>query len=586
MKAARTITRTLTVMSHTTTQRQQVARVGLGILVHILCCLGSHRCQTQAAEQADVIVVAATPAGVSAAVAAAKSGAQVILIEESAHVGGIVAGGLTNTDIRKHGAVGGLYNDFKRRVVEHYVTTYGTDSNEVRMCRDGNRFEAHVAEKGFRQMLADEPNIRLIEGHRVVSARVVDSDGVERDATRGKRVEGAAPKDFGPTVKLVSVTTKDLSNPDTKTEFRGNTFIDCTYEGDLAALAGVPYRVGRESRATFNEPHAGKIYVRFKDYNPLPGSTGEADDGIQAFCFRFHLSKDKSNSVPVEKPKGYNRDDYKLLLAEIAEGKVRKFRDVIQLYEMPGGNFEGNSDHPHHDTGVPAQSLDLAEENWGWPEASPEERQRLFERYWTYNEGMIWLLQHDEAVPQTLRDDALQYGFPKSEFTDNLHRPHHIYVRQGRRIWGEYTLTQNDANPIFETGLPPRKPDGIAVTEFEFDSHAVEHYDPKHPGLRPGYFFIAHDPFQLPYRIMVPKCVDGLLVPVACSASHVAYQTLRMEPVFMALGEACGIAAMKAQSAGTTVRAVDVKSVQREILKRGGVILFENTAMVPEDLRP
>jgi len=539
-----------------------------------------------AAEQADVIVVSATPAGVAAAVSAAKGGAKVILLEESAHVGGIIAGGLTNTDIRKHGAVGGLYNDFKRRIFGHYTTTYGADSKQVKVCKDGNRFEAHVAEKTFRDMLAAEKGITLLQRHRVVSARVVGGDGIEKDAAPGPRIDGAAPANFSPTTRLVAITVDDLAKPGAKTEFRAESFIDCSYEGDLAALAGVPYRVGREGRTDFDEPHAGHVYVRFKDYNLLPGSTGEADAGIQAFCFRFHLTKKKENAVPVEQPPGFNREDYVHVLAQIAEGKITRFNQVIQLYEMPNDKFEVNSDHPHPETGTPAESLDLAEENWGWPEAGPTERARLFQRYWSHNEGLVWLLQHDASVPASIRDEALQWGFPKDEFTDNRHRPHHIYVRQGRRIWGEYTLTQNDAKPVFETGLPARQPDGISVVEFEFDSHAVLKYDPAYPQLRPGYFFVFHDPFQIPYRVVVPKVVDGLLVPVACSTTHVAYSALRMEPVFMALGEACGIAATKAQQSGTTVREVDVKSVQREIVKRGGVILYENNAMVPEGLEP
>ncbi len=553
-------------------------------LLIALALVASTLTHALSAEQADVLVVAASPAGVAAAVAAAKSGAKVIVLEESAHVGGIVAGGLTNTDIRKHGAVGGLYNEFKRRIVEYYTATYGADSRQVKVCKGGNMFEPHVAEKVFRDLLAAEENITLFQRQRVVSARVIGRDGVEREATPGRRIDGAAPKDFGPTVKLVSLTAEDLSKPGTTTVFRAQAFIDCTYEGDLAALAGVPYRVGRESRATFGEPHAGHIYVRFKDYNPLPGSTGEADDGIQAFCFRFHLTKDKANSVPIKEPAAYNRGDYRHVLSQIADGKITRFNQVIQLYEMPNGKFEVNSDHPHQDTGVPAESLDLAEENWRWPEAGPAERERIFARYWSHNEGLVWLLQNDPAVPQAIRDEASQWGFPKDEFTDNRHRPHHIYVRQGRRIWGEYTVTQNDAKTVFETGLPARHADGVAVTEFEFDSHAVRKYDPAYPLLRPGYFFISHDPFQLPYRIMVPKCVDGLLVPVACSASHVGYQTLRMEPVFMALGEASGIAATVALRETTDVRTVTVPIVQREILKRGGVVLFENTALKPEGL--
>ena len=392
------------------------------------------------------------------------------------------------------------------------------------------------------------------------------------------------PKDFGPTVKLTAITIEDLDKPGTKTEFRAPTFIDATYEGDLAALAGAPYRVGRESRETFGEPHAGKIYIRFGDNNPLPGSTGEADDGIEGFCFRFHLTKTPSNSVPVEKPAGYNRDDYRADLNDMRAGKITKLTQIIQFYPMPNGNFEINSDHPHPDTGVPSESLDLADENWSWPEAGPEERARIFARYWSYNEGLIWWLQHDDEVPATIREEAMRWGFPKDEFVDHNHRPHALYVRQGRRIWGEYNFTEREAATMHGVGLPKHQPDAVAVAEYPFDCHGASKYDPAHPMLRPGYFYVEHEPLQLPYRILVPKRVDGLLVPVACSASHVGYQAIRMEPVFMALGEACGIAAKTAQEAKAEVRAVNVPEVQREILKRGGVILYEDAPLKPDGL--
>ncbi|MFM7397846.1 MAG: FAD-dependent oxidoreductase [Verrucomicrobiota bacterium] len=537
-----------------------------------------------AVEQTDLVVVGATPSGVAAAVAAARSGANVILLEEKSHVGGIVSGGLTNTDIYKKAAVGGLFAEFVKRVREHYVTTYGENSEQVKVCQGGHMFEPKVAEKVFRDMLAGEKNIRLIQRHRVVSARVVGSDGIERDAERGQRRDGAAPKDFGPTVKLVSITAEDLAQPGKKAEFRVKTFVDATYEGDLAALAGVPYRVGRESRETFGERHAGKIYLRFKDINPLPGSTGEADDGIQAFCFRTHVTKDLANAVPVEKPAAFNRDDYRAMLDDMRSGRVTKLTKLMHFFPMPNGKYELNNAHPDGDTGVPSESFDLPEENWKWPEADSAERERIFQRYWAHAEGYLWLLQNDPEVPTAIREEARQYGFPKDEFTDNRHRPHHIYVRQGRRIWGEYNFTQRDAALDNATGLPRRKPDGIAVAEFGFDSHGVHKYDPAHPGLREGYIFIEHQPLQLPYRMLVPKRVDGLLVPVACSASHVGYQTIRMEPVFMALGEASGIAAAQAASAKTELRAIDVSALQREILKRGGVILYEATAKRPEGL--
>lgn len=537
-----------------------------------------------AAEQADVVVVAATPGGVAAAVAAARSGASVILLEEKSHVGGITSAGLTNTDIYRKAAVGGLFAEFVKRVREHYAKTYGENSEQVKVCQGGHMFEAKVAEMVFRDMLAGEKNIRLIERQRVISARVVGADGIEREAERGQRLNGAQPKDFGPTVKLVSITAEDLAQPGTKVEFRAKTFVDATYEGDLAALAGVPYRVGRESRETYGEAHAGKIYLRFKDINAQPGSTGEADDGIQAFCFRPHVTKDKANAVPVEKPAAFNRDDYSAMLADIRSGRATKLTQLMQFFPMPNGKFELNNTHPAGDTGVPSESFDLAEENWKWPEADAAERERIFQRYWAHSEGYLWLLQNDPEVPPAIREEAQQYGFPKDEFTDHRNRPHHIYVREGRRIWGEYNFTERDAALDDATGLPRRKPDGVAVAEFGFDSHGVHKYDPAHPGVREGYIFIEHQPLQLPYRILVPKRVDGLLVPVACSASHVGYQTIRMEPVFMALGEACGIAAKTAQAAGASVRAVEVKTVQREIVRRGGVILYESTALVPEKL--
>lgn len=531
---------------------------------------------TTAAEKADVIVVGATPGGVAAAVAAARSGAKVVLLEESRHVGGIVSGGLTNTDIRKHGAVGGLYVEFKRLVVEHYTKTYGANSPEVKLCKDGNMFQPKVAELVFRQLLINEKNIRLIEGARVVAGLTPNGQ-----ATPGRRLEGATPKQFSPKQKLVAVTYETASG---RTTLTASAFIDATYEGDLAALAGSDYRVGRESRSDFKEKHAGKIYVRFGDANPLPGSTGEADAGIQAFCFRFHLTKDPANLLPVDKPTDFNREDYKHLLTDIRSGKLTELKQAIQFYPMPGGNFEINSDHPHPDSGVPSESLDLAEENYGWPEAGVAERARLFRRYWNYQEGLIWLLQHDAEVPEAIRKDAQQWGFPKDEFTDNRGRPHHIYVRQGRRIWGEHTVTENDAKFLEATGLPAHKPDGIAIAEYPFDSHAVTRFDPAYPLLRPGYFYVEHEPFQIPYRSLLPKSVDGLLVPVACSASHVGYQTIRMEPVFMALGEASGIAAAQATFAKVELRKIDVPALQREILKRGGVILYENTAKRPEGL--
>jgi len=500
-------------------------------------------------ESADVVVVGATPGGVAAAVAAARSGAEVLLVEECNHVGGIVTGGLTNNDIGREGGSLGLFAEFRQWIFDYYVSKYGAGSQQVKDSRNGNHYEAHVAEQAYRALLAAAPRVRLVMRHRLSAA--------QRDGDR-----------------LASVVFDDLEHRGRRVKLSAEAFIDASYEGDLAALAGVEYRVGRESRDTYGEWLAGRIYMRFRTREPLPGSTGEADAGIQAFCFRIHVTARPDNRVPFEKPVDYRRDDYRHLLADILAGKVVKLRDAMQMHPMPNEKFELNSDHVHPDTGVPSESFDLAEENWGWPEADWRQREKIFARYWDYHEGLLWFLANDPQVPKALRDETSQYGFCKDEFVDHRNRPHYLYVRQGRRIVGEYIFTQRDEDPDPATGEPRSQPDSVAVATYPWDSHSVHKYDPAHPGVREGYFYVPHKPLQLPYRILVPKKIDGLLVPVACSASHVGYQTIRMEPVFMALGEASGIAAVLSIQKRVPLRRAPIDELQREIVARGGVIAW------------
>lgn len=495
----------------------------------------------------DVAIVAATPSGIAAAVAAARSGAHVLLIEEKGNIGGILAGGLANIDNHNQAVIGGLYKEFRRRIVDHYAKTYGAESDQVKACRDGRDFEPRVAEAIFNEMIAAEKNVTLKLRHTV--------RGLHRD---GKR--------------LTRLVIKDLARPKDVFEVVAGVFIDATYEGDLAAMAGVPFRVGRESRGEYGEEIAGRIYSDIDARKVLPGSTGEGDLGIQAYCFRFPLTNDPANRIPIAKPVGYNRDDYVHLLADVRAGRIKTLRDVIQMRPAPNKKVITNNDHTHTAKGHPSQSFDLAEENWDWPTASPATRERIFQRTWTYNEGMLWLLQNDPEVPETVRAEISQWGLCRDEFTTNNNRPWHIYVREGRRIFGEVTVTARNADPDPATGRPALRKDSIAVAEYGFDSHQVSKYDPDFPGVREGYVLAKHRPFQLPYGMVVPERVDGLLVPVACSASRIAYSSIRMEPVFMAIGEACGIAAHRAVTDGVEVRAIDLSAVQREIVRRGGVI--------------
>lgn len=502
--------------------------------------------------ETDVAIYGATPAGIAAAVSAARMGKRVILSEYVDHIGGIVSNGLTNADIGKRQAVGGFFYEFTRRVVKYYeeMDKDAPEKPNVQKCRNGYWYEANLAEKLFHEMIAEqEGRIQLMLSHELKGA-----------ATNNNRLTG--------------IDLESRADPSKRVRIAAPVFIDATYEGDLAAMAGAPFRTGRESREEYNEPHAGRIYMKFRETELLPGSTGEADNATQAYCFRLHVTNVPEKRVPIEKPAQYNRDDYKLALEDIRDGKITQFRQIIQVYPMPNGRFELNSDHVNQHTGIPRESLDLAEECWPWPTASYAERRRIYERYLSHNTGLIWLLQNDPEVPESLRQDSLQYGWHRDEWTDNNHVPRQVYVRQGRRILGEYILTENDANLVPEIERTALKPDSVAVLEWAFDPHGHHHYDPAHPGTREGYFYLDHEPFQVPYGVLVPRQIDGLLAPVPCSCSHVAYNALRMEPVFMALGEACGMAAHLAIEKGTALRAVDGAELQAQLVERGAVVTF------------
>jgi hypothetical protein len=500
----------------------------------------------------EVVVIGATPGGVMAAVEAARLGHQVVLAEYEDHIGGIVSNGLTNADIGKKQAVAGIYTEFRNRVVKHYQE-FDRDTPaapNLKACRDGYFVEAHVAERIFNDMVREQRDGIQVRLRHELKQAIVEHN------------------------RLVAVILEDLAHPGRLVKLSAKAFVDATYEGDLAAMAGAPYRTGREARTEFNEPHAGRIYLPFRTTEPQPGSTGESDNATEAYCFRFHVTKDPANRVPIEKPQGFNRDDYPFALADIRAGKVTRVRQIIQLIAMPNSKYELNSDHPNPKTGVPAESLDLAEDNWTWPEATPAERRKLYDRYLTHNTGLLWLLQNDPEVPAELRAEASEYGWCRDEWPDHGHTPRQVYVRQGRRIEGEYMLTQRDADLDPAFGRTRIQPTSIGIVEWAFDSHGCHKYDPAHPGVREGYTMITHEPFQIPYGVLVPRGIDGLLVPVACSCSHVAYNALRMEPVFMALGQASAIAAHLAITGNVALRHVPTAQLQHQLVERGGVVTF------------
>lgn len=505
--------------------------------------------------RADVVVIQATPAGIAAALAAARLGSRVILTDNSAHVGGMMSNGLSVTDITTRGAVGGIFTEFSERVHQHYVRRYGIASPQERACNRGLVFEPHVAERIFTQMLQAEPRIVLLTRHQLVDV-----------VTQGR--------------KLIAADVDDLGGGG-RIRLEASVFLDCTYEGDLAALAGATYQLGREARAETAEPYAGVVYMDYHTKRVYRGSTGEGDTGVQAYTYRLCMTRRPELRAPIPRPPDYRREDYASLIPDIQSGRLRRLaasaleRDsVINAERLPNGKYDINN---HHNALV---SMDLPEENREYPEADLITRRRFARRLATYVLGLIWFCQHDPELPEEFRNDALQWGLATDEFTDNANFPRQMYVREARRIEGQYVFSAHDAVLPADKERPPIHRDAITAAHYMIDSHAFskrqDQGEFRHRQTLDGFLgldFLTH-PYQVPYGVMVPRRVNGLLTPVTVSATHLGLCTLRMEPCWMALGQAAGTAAHLCQKRGVEPRDAPVDLLQRQLLKDDAVLCY------------
>jgi hypothetical protein len=523
-----------------------------------------------------VVVVGGTPGGICAAVAAARSGSRVLLLERTAHFGGLPANGLGATDIATRGATGGLFLEFVRRVRAHYVTRYGADSPQVKDCSDGYHFEPQVAERVFEAMLAEQANITARRGRQFDA----DRKNVAKD---GDRLTG------------ITVTERATGK---RERVVADVFIDATYEGDLAAAAGCAFETRREGKKEYGEPFAGRVYRPWGVGKLGAGSTEEGDDTLQAYNYRLCLTNRPENRLLPEKPKGYRRDDYASLVGDARRGYLKHFFPRRQPGEdvgafnpvtLPNGKTDSNN---HHRSFV---SSDLPEENWPYPRADWKWRDRFAERLRAYTLGLLWFCQNDPELPETFREEARQWGLAKDEYADNGHFPRQMYVREGRRITGEYLFTARDAmapedvpdayaimageKPPTKGLRAPVKADSITASHYPIDSHAVRKREPERVHLD-GFLGLAliTKPYQVPYGVIVPKGVDGLLCPVPVSATHLGFGTLRMEPCWMALGHAAGVAAHLSRTRKVPPRAVPVAELQARLLAEGQVLIYLSDA--------
>lgn len=498
--------------------------------------------------KADVVVYGATSGGAVAAVAAAREGKSVLLIDPGRFLGGMFTGGLGATDTGVRAGIGGYSREVFDRIKAYYVAKYGPKSKQVADCSEGFRFEPHVA--------------RLVLEGLLKEAKI--------EPTFGVRLKGV--KKSGTTLEQIETLKGDT--------YTAKIFIDATYEGDLMALAGVSYHVGREGREVYGESLAGvQAYSRAHQFHvavngmnernrPLPliftgdmGKAGQGDKKVQAYNYRLCLTDVKDNKLPIEKPDGYDVARYELLARYLKAAPDRKVGQLMNPVRMPNGKTDTNNNGPI--------STDHIGANWTYPDATWEERELILRDHVLYTKGLLYFLATDPRVPERLRKEMNTWGMAKDEWTDNANWPTQIYVREARRMIGVYVMTQKDL-------MTERvKEDGIGVGSYNADSHHCQRVV-KADGtvLNEGDFQVPVDPYAIPYRSLTPKGTEcgNLLVAVAVSTSHVAYGTVRMEPVFMILGQAAGLAASRAIEEKTTVQKIDVKGLRERLSKQKAVL--------------
>lgn len=529
---------------------------------------------------ADIVVYGGTSSGIAAVREATSHGHSVILVVPEKFLGGMMTGGLGASDKGVYWTVGGLARSFFEDVYKHYedpktwtretrpeyLPKHGLIYRESMKCQWF--FEPHVARLIFEKWLADS-GAKVLRGERL---------------NRGK---GGVAKEGG-VIRSITMESGLV--------IRGSYFIDATYEGDLMTAAGVAYTVGREANATYHETMNGiqidetgsaHISPYIVDGDPksslLPrieskpyGQHGEADHRFQAYNFRLCLTNVPENRVPITKPANYNPLNYELMLRDMQRKKsLTPGKGYFTRVPMPNLKTDSNN--------AGTFSTDYIGGSYGWPEASYAERERLLAEHRGYVQGFFWFLGNDPRVPEDFRQDVARWGLAKDEFTDNDHWPTQLYIREARRMVGVHVMNENNF-PLKSTDTAGKKvaaaalqpvEDIIAVGSYALDSHKVGMFvNDKGELVWEGHFFRGVKPYGISYRSLLPKAnqCKNLLVSVCVSATHVAYGSMRMESVYMEMGQAAAAAAGLSLKHATTPHAL-AYPVLVERLKAGRAML-------------
>jgi hypothetical protein len=491
---------------------------------------------------ADVIVFGASPSGIMAAIEAASLGNQVILLEPTQHVGGLMSNGLGATDRYDDFLPGGLPTEFFRQIDAYYGETPGKPSYD---------FEPHVAEQVFNSMLGQYSNISVVLGVTISS------------------------------LQITGATINNLTGTNGVTYF-AREYIDASYTGDLMAAANVSFTVGRESSAQYGESLGGvgtPAQVGSKPIDPyivpadatsgliahvfsdVLGTPGSADTAVMAYNYRLCVSSDPNNQIPFSAPPNYHPSEFELLGRLVSSAKSPPtLSSLLSLVALPNKKFDLNNTGP--------MSTDEVEESFGYPNGALSERQQIEAEQKRYTQALLYFLETDARIPQTVRSSLQALGLCKDEFTDNGGWPHQIYVREARRMIGTFIMTESNLKP--DTTIR----DSIGVGGFNVDDH-YEHvvningtvYWENHGGVSQGLY-------PIPYGILTPQASEAtnLLVPVCVSASHVAFDSLRIEVTYMIMGQAAGAAASLAIEENTSVQTVGYRTLSAQLLSDGLVL--------------
>jgi len=520
----------------------------------------------------DIVIYGGTSAAIVAAIQAKQLGLSVLVVSPDVHLGGLSSSGLGFTDTGNKEVIGGMSKEFYKRI----FLEYERKSSWVWQKREeyGNVGQSTPAiDKGAKSMWIFEPSIaeRVFDNWvKENKVEVLKNEWLDRNKPIEK--EGVTIKSF-----------YTLSG----TKIEGKIFMDCTYEGDLMAASGVSYHIGREANSVYGEQFNGiqkgvfhhNHYFKNIKVDPyivpgkpesgiLPkispvseGNNGDGDKRLQAYCFRMCLTQVEKNKIEFMKPEGYNPFDYELIIRVYEAGWRETFR---KFDPIPNFKTDVNNHGPF--------SFDNIGANYDYPDASYEKRKEIIADHIRYQKGLLYFIANDPRIPKEVQDEMKKWGYPKDEFKDNGGFPHQLYIREARRMIGEFVMTENEVMDRKQT------PNSIGMGSYHLDSHNTQRYITSEGivqnegdiGVKPP------KPYQIGYGSIVPKkneCTN-LFVPVCMSSSHIAYGSIRMEPVFMILAQSASLAANIALKKGVSVQDVPYLELEKELRKSGQILSY------------